>query len=856
MPAEKFPARSHFPGLVPMVLFVLLLLSGFQSRAQDTPLRVKWSLERNFTGAGGEVHTCTFTLTNTSASVLRDDWALYWNQAPRRIIRTAPEKKLVIRNINGDFYELKPQSGFRLKPGQSVTLEVLAAGWMIKEADAPVGLYQVFYKKGDPVIKPVEEYFLAPFERPEQLTRSPDDEEPIPAADYLFAANEQVSLLPAEDMYPWLPGPVSVRPGGGRFAFGPEIGVAAVPGLEKEASILIQGLAALHGLSAIRQAVAPAIRLSLDEDLPKDEAYRLLVDDDGIAIAGKDAAGVFYGLQSLLLTIRKEDVVSFVPKMEVLDYPAYPYRGFHLDVGRNFQSKETIFRVLDLLALLKVNKFLLYLTEDEGWRLEIEELPELTQVAARRGHTLDDSEFLQPAYGSGPFPDDPASNGNGFYSRQDFKEILRYAHDRHIEVIPSLNLPGHARAAIKAMENRYHRLMKEGREREALEYRLIDPDDASVYRSAQYYTDNTACVCREQAYRFYETVLDDIIEMYREAGIPLSMIHAGGDEVPGTAWKGSPICREYLRNYPDIKDTRNLQAHFFDRLTRLVAAKGLAIGGWEEVVMEYDDQKNWVVNPDFAGRRVYPYIWNNLWGQQDLGYRIANQGYPVILCPVTNFYFDLAYNKDPREPGLYWAGFNDTRDAFNCVPGNLFLSTTEDDMGRAYDPAVDFKDMERLTAAGRNNIIGIQGQLWSETVRGREMLEYYILPKIIGFAQRAWQGDPAWSREADPDRRGRRQEDDWNRFANTVGRRIFPLLDVLNGGYNYRLPAPGIAFRNGELHMNTAYPGLEIRYTTDGTEPLTTSPLYRQPFRADGQTIIAKCFNRQGRSGFSSTLKK
>jgi len=175
----------------------------------------------------------------------------------------------------------------------------------------------------------------------------------------------------------------------------------------------------------------------------------------------------------------------------------------HMDVSRNFQTKETILRFLDLLAFYKVNHFLFYTTEDEGWRLEIDGLPELTQVGAQRQHTSGkDTPVLHPAYGSGPNANADGKYGSGYYTKADFIEILKYANERHIKVIPEVNLPGHARAAIKAMEARYERLMKEGKTAEANEYRLIDPNDKSEYLSAQGYRDNVVCVGQESTYHF------------------------------------------------------------------------------------------------------------------------------------------------------------------------------------------------------------------------------------------------------------------------------------------------------------------------------------------------------------------
>src|SRR2546430_6711112 len=181
-----------------------------------------------------------------------------------------------------------------------------------------------------------------------------------------------------------------------------------------------------------------------------------------------------------------------------------------LDVARNFHPKAAVLRTLDLIARYKVNVFHLHLTDDEGWRIEMPSLPELTAVGARRGHTLDSGTHLPPAFGSGPDVD--RTWGSAFYSRADYVEILRYAAARHIEVIPEIEMPGHARAAIKSMEANQ-------------QYRLNDPDDRSVYSSAQGYHDNVMNPALESTYHFIERVVGELVAMHREAGVPLRHIY-------------------------------------------------------------------------------------------------------------------------------------------------------------------------------------------------------------------------------------------------------------------------------------------------------------------------------------------
>lgn len=342
--------------------------------------------------------------------------------------------------------------------------------------------------------------------------------------------------------------------------------------------------------------------------------------------------------------------------------------------------------------------------------------------------------------------------------------------------------------------------------------------------------------------------------MYKEAGLELKTFHTGGDEVPNKSWSASPICKVYLEANPRIGHVRNLHKDLLRRLLGLLEARGITAGGWEEVAFEYDTNGKASVHTDFADKGLIPYIWNNLWGQQDLGYRLANRGYRIVLCPVTNLYFDLAYSNDPREPGLYWAGFVDEEDAFSLLPEDLFLSTKASDMGRLFVPERDFKGMERLEEGGKANILGLQGQLWGETIKGMEMLEYYYLPKMLGLAQRAWQGMPAWAFVTDPVNRETQRIQDYSAFLHRVVQREFMRMDAVSPSLHYRIPPPGIVQRGDTLLMNSIYPGMTIKYTLDGSMPQWYSPTYTKPIRGRFPLVRAKVFNVKGRSGLESQI--
>jgi hexosaminidase len=267
------------------------------------------------------------------------------------------------------------------------------------------------------------------------------------------------------------------------------------------------------------------------------------------------------------------------------------------------------------------------------------------------------------------------------------------------------------------------------------------------------------------------------------------------------------------------------------------------------VALKKSAEGKYVHNPEFVGRKVVPYVWNNIY-DLDLGNRLANVGYPVVLCNVTNFYFDMAYNNDPMEPGLYWAGFVDTRHNWTFAPFDMFKTTFVSAMGKP----LNFSGLEKMKPEARKNIIGVESQLWSETVKGRDMIEYDILPKLLGFAESAWAAERPWETIENREVREKSIQTGWNIFANTLAQKDMPRLATLNGGYNYRVPMPGAILENGTLKANVELPGLAIHYTTDGSEPTGQSTLYTVPVAVSG-TVKLKCFDAAGRSSRTTELK-
>ncbi|WP_437927959.1 family 20 glycosylhydrolase [Sorangium sp. So ce291] len=850
-----------------------------QQRPSGADLAVSWEVLDNTKNPAVSFGSA-LTITNQGTVALGSSgWTLYFNFV-RTIVPESLPAGVTVTQINGDFFKMEPTEAFEpVQPGQSVVIPFDAAYWAIKETDAPAGYYFVF-TDGEGVAsapEPVGSESVEPFVEEKQTDRFPGDITPVPTTASRHDENQAVRLLAAGEVDRIVPSPVLLETGAGELVLSAAVPIYHAAGLQGEAAFLAEALEVLlGGAPEVREGAPPpgtaAISLAtgaLDVGgRPRqagDEAYRLTVTEDGVEIVGSDAAGVFYGIQSLRALAPVEAYRSPRPELAigavtVEDAPRFAYRGMHLDVARNFQRKEAVLKLLDVMAFYKLNKFHFHLTDDEGFRLEVRGLPELTEVGARRGHTLDDRDHLVPSFGSGPDPDAPASSGSGHYTRAEFLEILRHAKARHIEVIPEIDMPGHARAAVKAMEARRARLAAEGDLEKAEEFLLSDPEDASRYMSVQMWHDNVLNPCRESTYRFVKTVVDDIVAMYAEAGATLTTLHTGGDEVPEGVWEQSPSCQALLDEEAGdgLDSAADLTSYFLSKINEIVASHGLVTGGWEEIALKkvpagsgFDKE----ANPAFLSNNFRPYVWNNVWGwgDEDNGYKLANAGYPVVLSNATNLYFDLAYDKDPSEPGYYWAGFVDTRKPYEFVPLDVYKSAHADRMGNPIDQAEMFRDHVRLTDAGRANILGIQGQLWGENAKGQQAMEYLIFPKLVSLAERAWAPDPAWAAEEDAAARASLLAEAWNRFANSLGQRELPRLDHLGGGVGYRLPLPGARIEDGKLVANVAFPGLEIRYTTDGTEPDATSAVYSGPVAVSG-VVKLRTFDTRGRGSRTSVV--
>jgi hexosaminidase len=254
-----------------------------------------------------------------------------------------------------------------------------------------------------------------------------------------------------------------------------------------------------------------------------------------------------------------------------------------------------------------------------------------------------------------------------------------------------------------------------------------------------------------------------------------------------------------------------------------------------------------VVEPRFAHENFHTDVWNNLGDNEDLAYRLANAGYKVVLTNVTNFYIDLAYNHSFYEIGQYWGGYVDLDKPFRFIPYNYYKNQTDYKTGKPVN-IERYANRVRLNEDAKDNIVGIQAPLWAEIITSPERMEYLLLPKLFAVAERAWAKDPNWAIETDEAKAQQEYAHAWSVFVNEVGKRELPKMDYYGGGFNYRIPTVGVSEKEGNLYANIQLPGMTIRYTTDGSEPTATSPVYESPVPASGK-VAFRAFNTEGRGG-------
>lgn len=871
-------------------------------------------------GIGENIFQGSLTIHNNGVVPLgSSDWKLYYSSVrpPASVLPSddtngdTARAQLAAQNVkitnaddaaSGDYFVLEPQAGFTpIAPGQSREIKIIAQYWQMLKNDSPSG-FHISFAGSAPQAVLVKVDMDAKDAR--QTTQSVNDIMPVQTASLRHNENTAIEK-PLAVQHRIVPQPLSVIETEGAYLMlmSQHVSIHAADNLNSEAQYLQSALNdLLNGNFHINPSVsipAYSIRLDIDPTLDADndgagdtEAYKMTIDaNNGITITGSDATGVLYGIQSLRQLIPSEVYAASsttnkyyyatLPAVEIIDAPRFEYRGMMLDVSRNFQSVETVYKLLDLLAFYKINKFEIILANDEGWRLQIPGIPELTDFGAKRGFDLSETDMLHTFMGAAngfksgdgivgkPQNSTDANLGSepkfqgfevaqqnflgkgwGYYTVEDFKNILAYAADRHIDVIIEYDMPAHARAAIKAMEYRYNKY-KDTDMVEALKYRLIDPNDTSAYYTPQFYTDNFVNPSLESTFTFLEKVILETKKMYDAVpGAKATRLHGGGDELPHLGpnewWAKSPAVQ--LNPTTAGKTDAELFDYFFLRWQKIITDNGFEMATWGDVLSH-----NGTGNVDYGD--IYPIFWNNVWGwgNEHQAYKFANQGYQVVLSHATNLYLDLAYNKHPDEIGYHWAGYTDTKKTFEYRPFNIYANAVTDKLGNPVEPNANWVD---LTEAGKANVSGIQAQLFSENQKSPEILDYMVFPKLLGAAERAWtQNMPI---EDAPDSEGKTSMDRaWEMFSNTLGQYSLPQLEYYqavdvhsqlpaDSGVNFRIPLPGAVITNGQLQVNVRFPGLAVEYSLDSGS--TWLPYHGNPVTVgDPSVVMTRSVSGSGR---------
>lgn len=470
-----------------------------------------------------------------------------------------------------------------------------------------------------------------------------------------------------------IPTPQSLVQHDGFFRLGSNTAIAAAsPEAKTVAEFFAAKMRTATGLN-IQVAEKGNIQLSVDPslDVANDEGYMLDVTKDGVVVVAKTAQGLFYGMQSFLQLLPAEiespskvnGIAWQAPAVSIKDAPRFGYRGIMLDPCRHFMPVENVKKYLDVLSLFKMNRMHWHLTDDQGWRIEIKKYPKLTEIASKR-------------------IDGEGTEHSGYYTQEEIKEIVKYAADRFITVVPELELPGHEMAAIAAYPN------------------LSCKGEQGTPRVIWGVEDIVMCPGKEDMFTFLQDVIDEMVPLF-----PSEYFHIGGDECPKISWKNCPLCQKRIKEEGLKADSKHsaeerLQSYVIQRMEKYLATKGKKIIGWDEILE--------------GG--LAPSATVMSWRGEDGGIAAALMDHTVIMTPGGNGMYLDAYQGDSKiEPVT--------------IGGYTLLEKTY-----SYDPIPD-----TLVAMGKSNyILGVQGNTWSEYMYDEAKRDYMVFPRILAVAEIGW----------------------------------------------------------------------------------------------------------------------
>ncbi len=469
-----------------------------------------------------------------------------------------------------------------------------------------------------------------------------------------------------------IPAPVSMTPMEGQLALQRSFNIIAESKEELATARLLKDFFELTDRKVVtggeaKEQTSVQLKLSTDNELGK-EAYELVIDEKGIKVEAASAAGLFYGLQSLFQILNAKS--DYVPYLRITDEPRFSYRGMHLDVGRHMFPVAFIKKYIDLMSHFKFNRFHWHLTEDQGWRIEIKQYPELQKKAAFRDETA-------IGYATTKTRDQVTYDGKpygGYYTQEEVKEIVAYAQERHIMVIPEIELPGHASAALAAYP---HLGCTGGPYKTATTWGVFQ----DIY-----------CAGQETTFEFLENVFDEVLPLF-----PGPYVHIGGDEAPKSRWEGCPHCQKRIKR-EGLSNEGELQSYFVQRMEKFLNSRGKSIIGWDEI-LEGGLAPNAIVMS---------------WRGEEGGIAAAQQEHQVIMTPGEWCYFDY-YQADMETEPLAIKRITTVEKVYEYEPVPASLSNEQ----QAF-------------------VLGAQCNLWSEYITSTEHAEYMVYPRALAMSEVLW----------------------------------------------------------------------------------------------------------------------
>ncbi len=445
-----------------------------------------------------------------------------------------------------------------------------------------------------------------------------------------------------------------------------------------------QKFAQVSGLRFKRVKRGGMLQLKLNDTLGG-EAYKLNVSPQKIVIEAARPAGFFYALQTLQQLLPSREVAAgtkaanptqqwLLPAVNIEDAPRFGWRGFMLDEGRHFFGKENVKKILDIMACYKMNRFHWHLTEDQGWRIEIKKYPKLTETGAwRNSRTLGYAEVKPDGITYG-----------GYYTQDDAREIVEYARERFIEIVPEIDLPGHSQAAVASYP----------------EFLACDPQNAHGVWCYQGISTDVINVANPHAVEFAKNIIDELVEIF-----PFSYIHLGGDECPTDKWENNADCRKLLETL-NSKNYRDLQTNFYHQLKKHIDSKPTdkqrQLIFWNEVLHG---------NMQALGKDITIMAWV---GADAAAKSAAQRGMNTILSPQIPYYINRRQSKDPNEPRSQGTGTENVEAVYNYIP------------------------MKNVDNELQSRYLGVQANFWTEWVEDAATLQYLMLPRLAAVAEAAW----------------------------------------------------------------------------------------------------------------------